>query len=532
MSRPSRLLALLVAAVSLPVTNAAAASFPVTSTADAGPGSLRAAIEAANIFGGTNTIEIQANGTIGLESGLPAITVPLEITGPGADSLTVERAAGAFRIFEFVAAGSSSLSGVTVRGGFAGPGAGTAATGGGILNAAGSLTLSRVVVTRNEVVSEGGTSAYAEGGGIFSQGPLTLRESIVEANHAIVEGADVEDVASGGGLQAVGPLTVERSTISQNFAVTAAEGGSRAEASGGGLQASGGPVTIEESTISLNGVAANEAADLTLARGGGIQGGGIAITGSTLFGNFARTDGSGATNIAVGSNLQSTASSVVRGTIVSTPAAVAASCEGAIVSGGFNLDDGHTCGFGESSDLVDVPAGLESGLKDNGGPTPTLALSPTSAGVDRGNAFGASTDQRGLPRPSDFPAISNIEGGDGSDIGAFELQAPPGPPSPPPAVAVVSLVAGDKVPPNTRILRGPSRVTFKRLAKFHFTSTEAQSTFQCKVDKRAWRGCRSPYKRRVSPGAKHLFKVRAIDRFGNVDPTPARFGWRVKALGG
>jgi hypothetical protein len=99
-------------------------------------------------------------------------------------------------------------------------------------------------------------------------------------------------------------------------------------------------------------------------------------------------------------------------------------------------------------------------------------------------------------------------------------------------VATVSLVAGDRTPPNTRILRGPSRVTFDRLAKFRFNSTEAQSSFQCKVDMRRWRGCRSPYERRVGAGAKHLFKVRAIDRFGNVDPTPARFGWRVKALGG
>ena len=36
----------------------------------------------------------------------------------------------------------------------------------------------------------------------------------------------------------------------------------------------------------------------------------------------------------------------------------------------------------------------------------------------------ASTDQRGLPRPVDDPAMANAIGGDGSDIGAYEVQTP------------------------------------------------------------------------------------------------------------
>jgi hypothetical protein len=45
-----------------------------------------------------------------------------------------------------------------------------------------------------------------------------------------------------------------------------------------------------------------------------------------------------------------------------------------------------------------------------------------SPAIDKGNSFEESTDQRGLPRPSDFVGIPNASGGDGSDIGAFELQ--------------------------------------------------------------------------------------------------------------
>jgi Ca2+-binding RTX toxin-like protein len=40
--------------------------------------------------------------------------------------------------------------------------------------------------------------------------------------------------------------------------------------------------------------------------------------------------------------------------------------------------------------------------------------------VDKGDSFGATADQRGLPRPTDLGMIRNAAGGDGSDIGAYE----------------------------------------------------------------------------------------------------------------
>jgi hypothetical protein len=60
-------------------------------------------------------------------------------------------------------------------------------------------------------------------------------------------------------------------------------------------------------------------------------------------------------------------------------------------------------------------------LADNGGPTMTRALLEGSPAIDQGNSFGATTDQRGKPRPIDFDA-SSAAPGDGSDIGAFERQ--------------------------------------------------------------------------------------------------------------
>jgi len=80
----------------------------------------------------------------------------------------------------------------------------------------------------------------------------------------------------------------------------------------------------------------------------------------------------------------------------------------------------------------------------------------------------------------------------------------------------------DTTPPDTKIVKGPPKKTHKKKVKFKFTSTEAGSTFQCKLDRKPFKTCSSPkvYKK-LKPG-KHVFKVRAIDKAGNVDPTPAK----------
>lgn len=60
-----------------------------------------------------------------------------------------------------------------------------------------------------------------------------------------------------------------------------------------------------------------------------------------------------------------------------------------------------------------------AGLKDNGGPTWTIALLAGSPAIDQGLSSFPS-DQRGFYRPVDNPTIVNASGGDGSDIGAYE----------------------------------------------------------------------------------------------------------------
>ena len=74
-------------------------------------------------------------------------------------------------------------------------------------------------------------------------------------------------------------------------------------------------------------------------------------------------------------------------------------------------------------------------LANNGGPTQTQKPSLTSPLLENGKVFAGFADQRGQARPFDVPSIANAASGDGTDIGAVELQAadfaaPPAPASP------------------------------------------------------------------------------------------------------
>jgi hypothetical protein len=52
-----------------------------------------------------------------------------------------------------------------------------------------------------------------------------------------------------------------------------------------------------------------------------------------------------------------------------------------------------------------------------------MALLTGSPAIDHGTNFGNATDQRGRPRTFDFPDVANSPGGNGTDIGAFELNS-------------------------------------------------------------------------------------------------------------
>jgi predicted outer membrane repeat protein len=225
----------------------------VTSLADSGPGTLRAAIQTADASqSGNFTIDFAVTGKIDLQSVLPDLANNISINGPGASSLTVERAASAssnFGIFCVDWRQTVSLSGLTVANGTEG-GIGNDGTlsvsnctvtgnsdfvfeaGGGIDNApAAALTVSDCIISNNP---------GEFGGGIFNQGTMTVTDSAVSGNSA---------TAQGGGIWNSGLATVSGTTISGNSAP-----------SGGGILTLGvvantgaeSRMTVSDSTISSN----------------------------------------------------------------------------------------------------------------------------------------------------------------------------------------------------------------------------------------------------------------------------------------
>ncbi len=82
--------------------------------------------------------------------------------------------------------------------------------------------------------------------------------------------------------------------------------------------------------------------------------------------------------------------------------------------------------------------------------------------------------------------------------------------------------------PNTIFKGGPAASTKKRTATFKFVSNGYRSHFQCKLDKGAWKACKSPKTYRSLKKGKHTFRVRAIDQAGNIDPSPIARSWRIR----
>jgi hypothetical protein len=154
----------------------------VTSPADSGPGSLRAAIGAAH-DGDTIDFAHDLRGqTIHLSTEL-AFGTRLTIQGPGADKLTIS-GSGVTRVFD-ITGGTTTIADLTIADGlatgqlpssmvgvFAGTGSG-AGGGGGILNQAGAtLTLQRDVIRDN--TASGAVGFTEVGGGLLNLGTATV----------------------------------------------------------------------------------------------------------------------------------------------------------------------------------------------------------------------------------------------------------------------------------------------------------------------------------------------------------------------
>lgn len=304
----------------------------------------------------------------------------------------------------------------------------TAVDGGGAIINSDQMTITGSTFT--------GNSTGSNNGGIGNGGTLTITASFVDTNTAGL---------NNGGVGNSGTINIINSTISNNIANS--DGGATGGGVGGGV-GSAGPVTITGCTIR-----GNQALGTGSGRGNGaaiaISGGTATITNSTISGNSAAQSGGGVhctgtagviTNIdsstLVDNIATTTGGGVVRASSTNpvnlknsifannTDNGTAPNVQGAVVSQGYNLIE-VTTGATITGDTATNITGQDPNLgplANNGGVTFTHALLPGSPAIDKGASGSLTDDQRQQTRPVDDLAISNASGGNGADIGAFEIQ--------------------------------------------------------------------------------------------------------------
>jgi len=331
---------------------------------DSGPDSLRGII--ANVCAGsTITFAPNVTGPITLTSGELLLNKSLTIIGAGPKVFGVSRSSAAgtanFRIFNIA-------------------------------------TNTNVTITAMGIAN--GNAASSFGGAISNSGTLTLIDDFLTANTAVFGAGAIHN---NGGV-----LTINRSVIFDNMVNSGAAGI---------LNSSGSTLTIINSLISGNGANGGNG-------GGIVNSGTVTLVSTTISANFAQGGAGGGIHNASGT-VTSKNSIIAKNLATSAP-----DYNGALVSQGFNLignSSGTTISPAQFSDQVgNAGSPLDPLLgifQDNGGLTFTRGLLPGSPALDKGDSGSLATDERGFPRPINLVNTSNANGGDGSDIGAFEVQA-------------------------------------------------------------------------------------------------------------
>jgi hypothetical protein len=180
------------------------------------------------------------------------------------------------------------------------------------------------------------------------------------------------------------------------------------------------------------------------------------------------------------------------------------------------------------------PAQVEAALAGTG--APVGAFGPCAAGGGLVATLAALEVVRGEASPV-APGVCGPPNSAGPVFLAPGFwgheNAPPAPPAPLPAPQPQLSPAPSPPPvadPKTRIAKRPAKVVRTRQRSvrlvFRFASDQAGTRFLCKVDRRAFLPCARKFSRRYGLG-RHVVRVKARNRDGATDRTPATFRFRV-----
>ncbi|WP_379989234.1 choice-of-anchor Q domain-containing protein [Dokdonella soli] len=400
----------------------------VTTCADSGIGSLRAAITNAAITGDTVTFNTatMSCSTITLTTG--ALTVnatSLTVAGPGASTLTID-ANHASRIFDHEGSGTLNISNLTVTNGFINSGK----PNGGCIYSKGTVAISSSRLSGCVAQTEG-TPPHAFGGGIFTTGDLYLQSSTI-SNSSVRRQSRAE--GAGGGAFVTGNLVMQSSTVTSSVATfggalqvkrnativgTTLSGNQAFAGDGLALYSSHDRVSIINSTISGN--VAEVCAGMY---SGGVFYGGptyVAVTLSNSTIAFNKTHAANEVGHNYASGLCAAGSLNIQSSIVAnndivvgtahTPVDFSAQT-GTSIAGGNNLIMVTQAGTTSPAGTLTADP-LLAALANNGGSTMTHSLLIGSPAIGAGNNTSRlPSDQRG-------PGFARMTR-EKTDIGAFQ----------------------------------------------------------------------------------------------------------------
>ena len=153
-------------------------------------------------------------------------------------------------------------------------------------------------------------------------------------------------------------------------------------------------------------------------------------------------------------------------------------------------------------------------MVDNGDGTKTISCSDGTSVTVSDGASGTSGSSCTVADNGD--GTKTISCGDGTSVIVSDGTSP------------TAIPATTVARPNTKIVRAKIRAA-KRRAAFRFKGSggKGKLTFQCRLDRKKFKSCRSGKTYTHLKSGKHVFRVRARSAGGKLDLTPATRKFRI-----